>query len=465
MTRCMIDLKQHYSSSAGRFLQTAIVIDDQAMFGPAITLVPAGAVVAPPRGLLDATEAEVPAIPTVGVTVEQPSETPANSLNAKVLTEAFLARKMICGLYRPSPGENMVQRTIGAAGVADMVVVDWYLESGNSRPAKDIVVGLLQADRAEKGRLRLIAIYTAQAGRAAIASELLEEIDTVDALRGMLARDGAVLHSTDTRIVVLNKRNTLHAADREEVPEEELPGRLVAEFAELSQGVLASFALSSVAAVRRGAHHVLALYTSDLDGAFIAHRCGIPNPDDAKTFALDLITSELRNLIEIEEIAEITLGSPVITAWIDGKLADGHRFRSDSAEIPHEHVKRFVDEGSRAVERSGKAQHEPGTPATKVNEDARINCGALARTFYPEAEAARRGVRRLSRLSTFQREAGRTCLPHRWLPLLTLGSFVQKVTAGGDGDLLLCVQPRCDSIRLRERTAFPFQTITRRGEL
>lgn len=454
----MINLKEHYSSSAERFLQTAIVIDDQAVMGAGQMLIPAGPVVAPPSGLLEAADAPTPQV--VGVAIEQQSETPANSLNAKVLTEAFLARKMICGLYRPSPGENMVERTTGAAEAADVVVVDWHLEPGNSRPAKDIILGLLRADKAEKGRLRLIAVYTSQAGREAIASELLEEVEQTAELQGLLQRDGAVLRNSNTRLVVLNKRYTPEAADREEVTEEGLPGRLVSEFAELCKGVLPSFALSSVAAIRRGAHHVLALYTSDLDGAFIAHRCGIPHPDDAKNFALDLITSELRNLIEVNDVTETTLGSPIIEAWVESKLAGGHRFRSENAEIPDDHVKGFVDGGSRSVEKSGKAQHAHGAPDTKVDEENRITCGTLARTFYSNADDARNGVRRLSRLSTFQREADRTRLPEGWLPLLTLGSLIQTVTEAGGGELLLCVQPRCDSIRLKARTAFPFQTIS-----
>jgi hypothetical protein len=452
----MMDLNEHYARVAENFLQTAIVIDDQAQFGPVTMVGPVTSVVPPPAGLLDAAGADSNAADTgVTVAVETPPEPPAVSLDAKTLSEAFLAKKMICGLYRPSAGEDMVAKTIGVAQAADVVVVDWHLVQGSSRQAKDIVLGLLKTDREEKGRLRLIAIYTSQPGREAIASELLTEINESEELNGALNQDGPVLRSADTRIVVLNKTRTPDAADREEVPEEALPARLIAEFAHLSRGVLASFALSSVAAVRRGAHHVLALYTSEVDGAFIAHRCEIPNPDDAKAFVLDMITSELRNLIEVDDVAEQTLGAEVISAWIDEKIAAGHQFKNDHAQIPADELRKFIAGGAEALKQSKVAQHVPGDPAKKP--DQWIKAGTLARAFYETADDAKRAVRRLSRLSTFQRENTRTRLPPEWRPKLTLGTVIKRID-GGD-QLLMCVQPRCDSIRLSGSTAFPFQTI------
>lgn len=460
----MIDLNEHYAGVAEGFLQTAIVIDDQAQFGPITMVGPTGPVVAPTSSILDtATTAQQGAESAVTVAVEPRSEPPAATLDAKTLSEAFLAKRMICGLYRPSSGENMVDKSVGVAQAADVVVVDWHLVQGSSRQAKDIVIGLLKADREEKGRLRLIAIYTSQPGREAIATELLSEIVETPDLAGMLQQDGPVLSSTDTRIVVLNKTRTPDAADREEVPEEALPARLVAEFANLSRGLLASFALSSVAAVRRGAHHVLALYTSELDGAFVAHRCAIPNPDDSKGFAMDLITSELRNLIEVDNVADETLGAPVVEAWIEQKIEAGHEFKSDYAQIPNDAVKKLVTGGIAALNETKGGHHVPGQ-ADKKAERA-IKAGVLARVFYEDSDKAKEGVRTLSCLSTFQRERSRTRLPAEWRPKLTLGTLVKRVAENDAGELLLCVQPRCDSIRLTERTAFPFQSIKIEGNV
>jgi len=452
----MVDLSAHYAQSAQRFLQTAIVIDDQAMMGSTETVVVPASIEAPTGSLLDSTPE--PAAPAaLEITLERDMVPSSKALNARILSQAFLDRRMICGLYRPESGEDMVTRASGAAEAADIVVVDWHLETGKSQPAKDIILNVLQKDVEEKGRLRLIAIYTSQAGREAIAVELLSDIEQNGVLKGRFERSGAVISDATTRIVVLNKRSTPEAADREEVTEERLPERLVIEFAELTTGVMPSFALSSVAAIRKGAHHVLSLYTSQLDGAFVAHRCGIPHPEDSKAFAVDMMASELRNLIEVADVAGETLNENVIGAWIQNKVDAGEHFRTDRADVSADLVKGFISGGAKAVQMS--AEHQTGfkNQDGALGKDHKVTSGTLSRIFYPSADAAREGVQELARLSTFQREPHRTRLPEFWAPRLTLGSVVQRLDE--EGEILLCVQPRCDSIRLDEETAFPFQTV------
>jgi hypothetical protein len=446
-------LTEHYRTAARRFLQTAIVVDDLAFLGP-VTLVPSEALTPPSGSVLTG------GAPPPNVMLEQGTNPPAAGLNAKVLSDAFLREDMICGLYKPTSGEDMVDRTIRAARRSDIVIVDWNLEPGSSRSAKDIILGLLKSDRAERGRLRLIAVYTSQAGRPESAQELLAEIEADHLLKGRLTLDGSVLVGTDTRVVFLNKRGALTGPDADAVSEEALPPRLVEEFSLLGQGLLASFALSSIAAVRRGAHHLLALYGRDLDASFVAHRCGIRHPEDAGTFATDLIASELRNLIEIDDVAEHCLGADVVGAWVESLIATGHAFQSDDAEIPNNVVRDFVMNGATSVADSANKHHLHG----KSNKQAKkpITAGRLARAFYATAKEAKVGTGSLSRLSTFQREARRSHFPAAWRPMLSLGTVVQgsRPAEGVPGPILVCVQPRCDSVRLPDVAAFPFQTVT-----
>lgn len=493
----MIDLDSHYVDGVRRFLQTAIVIDDQAEFAPVPRPIASAPIAAPTGSLLKrAAEAAVePAndpvasaglVASAGASAaaeaalprfadrpfDDAEQAPATApheedeqdgrvgLNAKVLSEAFLSKNMICGLYRPAAGDNMVQSTTGAARQADIVVVDWHLEEGSSRAAKDIILSLLKADAEENGRLRLVAVYTSQPGRADMAADLLQEIEGQPSLKGRLRAEGPALVGSDTRIVFINKRGSAPSADLDEVLEANLPERLVGEFAKLSDGLLATFAISAVAAVRRGAHHVLALYTEDLDGAYVGHRSALPYPDDAISFAADLISSELRNLIELDDTADRNLKAEVVDAWL-ARLADGgHTFRTDKAEIPAAEVKKFIAGGSKAVEKSENKHHAHGDAAAKAPEADRVSCGALPRIFYKDADTAKQATRLLARLATFQRErVGRARLPEHWRPTLTLGSVVQALPAGGAPELLLCMQPRCDSVRLKKAFAFPFQTI------
>jgi hypothetical protein len=479
----MVDLDAHYLGGARRFLQTAIVIDDQAQFAPVRRPIAVAPITAPVGGLLARAAEAKAAEGNPGEPGEPPAPAPAGEaasgeeevaapepaaddaegefgLDAKVLSEAFLAKNMICGLYRPAAGDNMVASSTGAARQADIVVVDWHLEQGSSRAAKDIILNLLKADAEENGRLRLVAVYTSQSGRTDMAADLLAEIETEPSLQGRLQAHGPVLVGTDTRIIFLNKRGSPESADRDEVMEADLPERLVQEFAKLSDGLLATFAISAVSAVRRGAHHVLALYNEGLDGAYVAHRSALPHPDDAIAFAAELISSELKNLIELDDTANQNLNAEVIDAWLAHLADKGHTFRSDQAEIPVAEVKKFVSGGVKAVEASGGEHHQHGNPANKASRANRVSAGGLSRVFYPDAAAATEATRLLARLATFQRERmGRARLPDHWRPRLTLGSVVQVLPYGAVPELLLCMQPRCDSVRLKNAFAFPFQTI------
>lgn len=490
----MVDLGAHYLDGVRRFLQTAIVIDDQAEFAPVTRPIASIMVPAPTGSLLKRAAAvaekaaqqqpanDSPASPeTPGPTnpdaeagdgatgdgARAGAETPAGTdgdgevgLNAKALSEAFLTKNMICGLYRPTAGDNMVESTTGAARQADIVVVDWYLEEGSSRAAKDIILSLLKGDAEENGRLRLVAVYTSQPGRADMAADLLKEIEGESSLKGKLRDEGPALVGADTRIVFINKRGSAPSADLDEVLEADLPGRLMEEFAKLSDGLLATFAISAVAAIRRGAHHVLALYTKDLDGAYVAHRSALPDPDDAISFAADLISSELKNLIELDDTAARNLKAEVVKAWLARLAGGGHSFRTDQAEVPAAEVEKFITGGADAVKSSQNLHHAHGNPTSQASKANRVSPGALPRIFYADAVSATHATRLLARLATFQRERiGRARLPRHWQPTLTLGTVVQALPAGETPELLLCMQPRCDSVRLKQAFAFPFQTI------
>lgn len=470
----MTDLGAHYLTGVRRFLQTAIVIDDQAEFTVPLPAVARPALRAPTGSLLQrartaaalgpASDPEPEQAAPAGGGAEGESLEEHGILNAKALSEAFLGKNMICGLYKPSPGEDMVNRTTGAAKLADIVIVDWFLDTRGSRAAKDIILSLLRSDAMENGRLRLVAVYTSQPGRAEMAGDLLREIEAEPILKGRLKAEGPALVGTDTRIIFLNKRGSPASQDREEIAEADLPERLVTEFAHLSDGLLATFAISAIAAVRRGAHHVLALYGEELDGAYIGHRCALPHPDDAITFAAELISTELRNLIELDDTAERNLNKDVVNAWLERLVGTGHTFRTDRAEVPAAEVRKFIAGGAKAVMKSEKKHHAHGNEQTAVEEKDRVSVGALARLFYPTADGAKRSTRLLSRLATFQRERiGRARLPDAWRPTLTLGTLIQAIPLNNDPVLLLCMQPRCDSVRLNKVFAFPFQTINVSG--
>jgi hypothetical protein len=483
--------REHCVKGAKTFVQTAIIIDNQAVYGDSTSPQepePKTAVMRPVRLLKErATDAETdqtvraevhqprPVEPETIIPTREEEPKPAandspeseirgnesgdtvrqpHDLRAKDLTDAFNKFAVICGVYRPGAGENLADVFTAAAQHADIVIIDWYLEPHTSQQAKEIIRRILKNDFEEHGRLRLIAVFTSQPGVSSLAGELLKAVEQEDSLKGKFHVDEAThtINSTDTRICFLNKADVTEAADADIVQERDLPERLLQEFASLTEGVLSTYAVNSIAAVRRATHNILSVFSRSLDGAYVSHRCGLLHPDDAKEFARELIASEIATVVGMAEQADQCVSSDVIELWVDHIAAGGRRFSNGQAQLAADSVK--------AVVRSGVGE---------INQVS-INPKKLTQLFYDSPEEAWRRNSDFSRLSTFKTEAkGRSRFPKAWVPVLSLGSVlkiprVRPVTreihdAYGliEADYLVCVQPRCDSVRLIPPTAFPFQ--------
>lgn len=382
----------------------------------------------------------------------------AAHLNAKALTDAFLAAEVICGVHKPTAGEDSVALAVRAAKRADIVVVDWYLQNHSSAKAKAIIKGVLKSDVQERGRLRLVAIYTSEPGRGDVAKELWEALEEDEDLRGCLTLAGTTICSRDTRICVVNKEGTRAGKDLLPVPEPNLPEHLLREFVKLTDGLLANFAVSAVAAVRRGAHHVLARFRKELDGVYLAHRISVKTPEEAEDMALERVAIELSSLVENANVTGRTLEAAVIDTWLEDRTSGDRVFGIRTSQLPIELLKELVRGGAKRL--SNKSGQEPVPNTNK----APVSKKTIVEAFYPDVDTARAAAREFARLTSYKREVGHVRLDE-FRPRLTLGALVKvrrdlaaaQLYQEIEGDFLLCVQPRCDSVRLDGLRAFPFQ--------
>lgn len=460
-------------SGVRRFLQTAVVIDNEAEMR-AVVVPSSEPKVAQrkPVGVLNkravkpehsAAAEDAPAVVAVDKE-DSAGHTAVGSLNAKLLTDAFSEREIICGLYRPEPGENMVSLATNAAKHADVVVVDWLLEGNSSVKAVEIIVAILKDDISGNGRLRLLSVYTSQNGISTIAKELFDQIAIVPELGDKFTLVGAAIVGANVRICVLSKPQSIGNTDVEKISEQNLPERLLQEFGLLSAGLLTSFALHSISAVRRAAHHVVAVFGEDLDGAYLAHRSTLVDPDEAVEFAINLLVGELQNAIAVDERLDGQIGSGVLNAWVDVK-STSHKFVKGGAEASPGLVKEFIVGGFTSL----KATKDKLTKKDGTAAEGGLLGHNVGEVFYASSADAWQKQIEFARLSSFKREAyGRTRLPDGWLPMLSLGSVLKVRGPKNEAEkpsyddlganYLICMQPRCDSVRLTAATGFPFQT-------
>ena len=407
---------------AVRFLQTAVVVDDEAYMAADRGDGPKGEVVAPDRRALASTQEDQS---PVGRGLE-------HTLDARTVIDSFSALGVICGVVGPTPSAMEVMRQ------ADIVILDWLLQEGNPQYALRLLHDLL-AGEADRNSLRLVAIYTGEARLEDICAAVIEE------LRGTgldpVANENRTAISYRHGSVVLYAKSNVNLAERlkeRSVAEGELPKRLVEDFSAMTEGLLPSIALTSLTAVREGAHMVLDQFCTDLDPAFLAHRACISNPDDAERQIVNHVAEELRGLMDNAVAAQSPAGAEAVEGWIRRKRGEVARLVFGDRELNLEETITLAKKGLEASTLRNNAFE--GLSAGFAGSDV---------VGLDERLAWIMGFRTVFNAPP---------------PTLWLGSVVTAMMDGGEMHLI-CMRPRCDCVRLKEEKSFLFLPLVEPGNV
>lgn len=403
----------HNRDFAQRFLQTAVVVDDEAYMALGGVDGPKTEVVAPSRHTRASSQDDRAPVDRGSI----------HTLNASSVMDSFSALGVICGVTGPTDSALEPMRQ------ADIVILDWLLRDGEPQCALKLLRELLTGE-VDRNSLRLVAIYTGEAR--------LEEIGEVVFGELTKAHLDPVKDETKTTISYRHGRMVLYAKSgvnlaeplkHRSVAEEDLPGRLVDDFASMTSGLLPGIALASLTAVREGAHRVLDRFCADLDPAFLAHRACLSNLDDAERQIVNHVAEELRGLMDNAVANESPAGAEAVERWIRSKGDGTASFAFRDRILDLEQTIALANNGLAASELPKSAFDElsagfSGNDAVALDE--RLAWIMSSRTVYNAPP-----------------------------PILWLGSIVTE-SSDGDERHLICMRPRCDCVRLKEETSFFF---------
>lgn len=447
-----------------RFLQTALVVDDQVM----TTDIPAEEKTPSQQDAVkDVEGSDPPAEPETGsgnlsgdersdsaadtgTTTGEGPETDAETatdaggrnpgdVDVKRLADRFADAGIACGILKPTGEGEAVTRIVRAAARADIVVIDWWINDETGDNALEAIERTVRAEE-ERAR-RLIAVYTTQRELGSIADRIRQRLGVEEDDDPRDEPDDELRITVGgTRIVILNKGLVTPAAEYADnhVPLDELPNRMIAEFRQHVEGLVPSVALNALAAARENTHRVLQRLSRDLDLGYAGHLLRIEHVDEGAGQLIDALADELRAVIEDDEETRAAAGQEGIAAWLDAP----QRAFSTSREI--------ID-GLLAVNTADpdaiselKAKHKSLNP---IGEEQFTDLLAPA----SEKELAQRSDADFAMLLS---------LRHGWrrLPMLQLGSVLVDER---NRRYWLCVQPVCDSIRLEGPTRFPMLRLER----
>ena len=372
-----------------------------------------GTVVAPDRRtLVPAGEARTP----VG-------SGPEHTLNARSVVDSFSALGVICAVVSPADSAMETMRQ------ADIVVLDWLLRDDDSRYALQLLRDLL-AGEADRNSLRLVAIYTGEARLEHICAAVVDELGEAG-LEPKESETKTEVSYRHGRVVIYAKSavNLAESLKDRSIAEEDLPKRLIEDFAAMTAGLLPNIALTSLTAVRECEHKVLDRFRADLDPAFLAHRACLSDPEDAERQIVNHVAEELRGLMDNAVAEESPAGADAVEGWIRRRNKETGHFRFRERDLDLEQTITLAKKGLKASVLKDNAFDGLSSgfaDGDGVDLDKRLAWIMSFRTVYNAPP-----------------------------PKLWLGSVV-TMTENGDERHLICMRPWCDSVRLGDETAFIF---------
>ena len=412
----------HCRKIAERFLQTAVVVDDEAYMRLDTDDEPAAPPITPSRNQQAAATSGPAPTP----------RRPDHRLSATSIIQSFAKLGVICGVVAPADS------ALNPAREADIVILDWQVHEDDGEYSRNLLVQLLSGE-VDRHSLRLVAFYTGESRLTEIRDRVIRSLTDADISATVHRDNQTVIVHPHGRIVLYAKSDV--SLDRElrsrVVAEGDLPDRLATDFTEMVEGLLPSIALVSLTAVRESARRVLDRFDSELDPAFLAQRASISNPDEAEQQIVNHVAEELRGLMDDAVADQTPAGSKAIKAWVHRRAENGlPSFQFGDTPLT---VQQTVD-----LAKNGLAKHA----VMGKNEFQHLSAGFAQ---HDAADVDKRLAWIMSFRAIFDAPP----------PTLWLGTVLTELdAAGAHGSHLLCMRPRCDSLRLKgKKTSFFFLTL------
>ncbi|EAP2293727.1 TPA: hypothetical protein L7Z04_004620, partial [Salmonella enterica subsp. enterica serovar Senftenberg] len=399
-----------------------------------------------------------------------------HEFDAQEVTEIFSKKGKICAVYKPKVISDLDYLT-AIAKKSDVTILDWQIvlddeSSDSSEPqdnevdaeeddvrglyTKKIITSLL-SDVDNQHCMKLILIYTGEIDLPSIALEIERALAEKNITGFSIASgDPCTVSSSNCKIMVISKSNGgtgrthLPALAQKIKTYDELPDFISLQFTEMTSGLLSNFAMESLAEIRRNFHHILTLFSKDLDAAYLAHQTLLPNTFDANELLVQLLSDTFSSIIRYKNLNHY-IDEKTLKLWLEHNIEEGERplYTKDGAE-----------DNVRYIRNAGVLLN-----LLKTNADVREKyCNSLLSTdSQPIAKAkiellmkkfATTLFAEVNTIDNVNKKFAKLCYHRssifspRHLPFLSLGTVVKSTLTGGD--YYICIQQRCDSVRIGE---------------
>jgi len=425
---------------AGKFLHTVVFVDDQ--------------------GFIERERPKKLEKPGRGGGQEKDSQESSNrrnthELDAKKVIDVFASKGMVCSVLKPDEGEDPLGIAIKAAERADVLILDWQIYDDDGEKAMEIIGNIITSDLSENPRLRLIIVYTGEPNINGISEKIKEKhCGTFNKNDG-----GFAFSQGHLRIVIFAKDGAGVPAEYSDrvTSIDDLSGRVIDEFAKITAGLVSNVALESLAVLRDNTHRIMGRLGHEMDPPYLTHRVLLPNPGDAMDHVVDIIASEFHSLLDTHEVGE-KADIEAVRAWLylkEQKYGISNlRIGTGNESVESEKLCDWVKngfKGSKWLDEYVKRKHsntkEDNIPNKKEDIERKVY-KTITETFCAEGVDATELDHRFAMFTSLKNRYGRS----ESRPILTLGTILKSESA----EFWLCIQPRCDSVRIEKKRNFFF---------
>jgi hypothetical protein len=401
-----------------------------------------------------------------------------HDFDALNVTRAFAKSQKICAVYKPESLSD-IDNLILLAKKADITVIDWQIriseqaaENENEQDAENddprgphtrrIIREILSDPLTGSGSLKLILVYTGELVLHDITDSIFDDLKKVN-IEG-LQKATCKVFTDNIKILVVAKPSVDTAEDAEPkfkhnpelnskiVKYEDLPEFILNEFTQMTSGLLSNFVLKSLTILRQNTFRLVKLYDNSLDSSFLVHRLLLPNQEDSKEQMVEVFSDSLHGLLSYNHTGE-TLSTIEILKWVDLLNVNYElNFSEKTFSVNTDLVKKFFTQGLEDTLKALWSEKGYGEMAknTLSNFEKKIHQKGM-QFLVPESQDASKFDSEFSILTHHKSNLKQPSSS----PRMSLGTVIKEKKVDSPR-YYICIQARCDSVRLRDERRFLF---------
>ncbi|MGV8111394.1 MAG: response regulator receiver domain [Lentimicrobium sp.] len=398
---------------------------------------------------------------------------PGNSnhdFNALKISQVFAQSQKVCATYKPNKLVD-IDNLAELAKKADVTVLDWQINIEQDKVedeeedavdddprgphTKRIIKSILTDPLTGQGSLKLIVIYTGETDLNGITDEVYDDLVANDIKK--VDRQACQIKTENAKILIIAKPDPEENGEPKfkHTPElnqfvvsyEDLPTFILTEFSKMTSGLLSNFALNSLSVLRNNTFRLLSSFDKELDAGFILHRILLPIQEDSGNHLVEIFSESIKAILNYSKSNEL-LETGKLNEWIEQRSfgkeiqVSGKSFVVDPGFVKDCIEKNFIEA---IALRWGEDINE--TQLKKI-------ASYYNRLFIekPDIFIGENEENSNEKFSILTHHRSNYKLKST-IPRLNLGTIIKEF--GGER-YFLCIQAKCDSVRIQEERKFLF---------